>query len=108
MSYMNEINSYGIDLSYISEASPFELIGTLVKRDELEKVRNFMTDEEAKRLELYDDELLAKAQEFYNVIKGVYKFQNRQQPSHWWANIDLVASGKLLVDTKKKAQLSIA
>ena len=98
MSYLEKIDSYGVDLDYIEETSPFELIGTLVKRDELESVKDFLTYDEKIKLAEYDLKLFNNAQKFYDAIKEVYQFQNRKPLSHWWANIDLVVSGKLPVN----------
>ena len=92
------IDSYGVDFDFIEESSPFELIGTLVKRDELEQVKNYLIDDEKIKLAEYDKKLLNNAQKFYNAIKEVYQFQNRKPLSHWWSNIDLVVSGKLPVN----------
>ena len=109
MTYMEKIDSYGVDLDFIDEISPFELIGTLVKRDELEEVKNSLTYAEKIKLAEYDEKLFNNAQKFYNAIKEVYQFQfqNRKPISHWWSNIDLVVSGKLPVNfqtTKIKSQ----
>lgn len=98
MSYMKEIHSYGADLSFMEDTSPFELIGALVKRDKLEEVRDDLTEEERRQLEKYDRDLLANAKRFYELIKEVYQFQNRKPLKYWWTNIDLVASGKLTVE----------
>ena len=98
MTYMEKIDSYGVDLDFIEETSPFELIGTLVKRDELEEVKNSLTYAEKIKLAEYDEKLLNNAKKFYNAIKEVYQFQNRKPISHWWSNIDLVVSGKLPVN----------
>ena len=107
MTYMEKIDSYGVDLDFIEETSPFELIGTLVKRDELEEVKNSLTYDEKIKLAEYDKKLFNNAQKFYNAIKEVYQFQNRKSLSHWWSNIDLVVSGKLSVNlhtAKMKSQ----
>jgi len=95
---MEKIDSYGVDLDFIEETSPFELIGTLVKRDEIEEVKDFLTYDEKIKLAEYDRKLFNNAQKFYNAIKEVYQFQNRKPLSHWWSNIDLVVSGKLPVN----------
>lgn len=98
MSYMEKIHSYGEDLAFMEEVSPFELIGTLVKRDEIEAVRGSLSKEELEQLEKYDRDLLSHAQQFYDLIREVYQFQNRKPLKYWWSNIDLVATGKLSVD----------
>ena len=98
MSYMEKIHSYGEDLAFMESVSPFELIGALVKRDEIEAVRSSLSKEELSQLEKYDKNLLSHAQQFYDLIKEVYQFQNRKPLKYWWSNIDLVATGKLSVD----------
>ena len=95
---MKDIHSYGTDLSFMEDTSPFELIGTLVKRDKLEEARAAFSTEELQQLEQYDRDLLANAKRFYDLIKEVYQFQNRKPLKYWWSNIDLVATGKLTVE----------
>ena len=105
---MEKIDSYGVDLDFIEETSPFELIGTLVKRDELEEVKNSLTYDEKMKLAEYDLKLFNNAQKFYDAIKEVYQFQNRKPLSHWWTNIDLVVSGKLPINLQKPQRRAFA
>ena len=98
MSYMDEIQSYGTDLSCMEDVSPFELIGALVKRDKLEDARDNLNAEELQQLKEFDQKLLDNAGRFYELIKEVYHFQNRRPLKYWWSNIDLVASGKLTIN----------
>jgi hypothetical protein len=98
MSYMDKIKNYGMDIDYIDSVSPFELIGTLVNRDELAGDYEKLSTEEKILLKQYDKKLLKNATRFYEALKGVYHFQNRKPLGYWWSNIDLVVAGKLNVD----------
>ena len=91
---MDKIDSYGIDLEYIGEASDFELIGTLVKRDELEEIYNQLSVEEKMRLQKYDEILFDNAEKFYNTIKNVYSFQDKKTAGSWWSNINFLVNQK--------------
>ena len=91
---MDKIDSYGIDLEYIGEASDFELIGTLVKRDELEEIYNQLSVEEKMKLQEYDEILFNNADKFYESIKNVYSFQNKRLAGNWWSNINLMVNQK--------------
>ena len=91
---MDKIDSYGIDLEYIGEASDFELIGTLVKRDELEEIYNQLSVDEKMKLQEYDEILFNNADKFYESIKNVYSFQNKRLAGNWWSNINLMVNQK--------------
>ena len=91
---MDKIDSYGIDLEYIGEASDFELIGTLVKRDELEEIYNQLSVDERVKLQKYDEILFNNADKFYESIKNVYSFQNKIPAGNWWSNINLLVNQK--------------
>jgi len=101
MSYMDKIKIYGMDLDYIDSVSPFELIGTLVIRDELEGNYDKLSNEEKILLKQNDKKLLKNAKRFYEALKEVYHFQNRKPHGYWWSNLDLVVSGKIKVDLNR-------
>ena len=92
--YMDKIDSYGIDLEYIGEASDFELIGTLVKRDELEEIYDQLSVKEKLKLQEYDEILINNFDKFYESIKNVYSFQNIKPESKWWSYISLLVNQK--------------
>ena len=95
-SNIEKIKNYGLDLDYIGDISPFELIGTLILRDDIAKAD--LTFREKALLKSYDKKLLENAENFYNELKKVYDFQNRKPLDYWWSNIDLVVNGEIIVD----------
>ncbi|TWH48546.1 hypothetical protein [Sporomusa sp. KB1] len=92
------IKNYGMDIEECGEGSPFELINTLAIRDTLEEQYNLLSVEEQSLLYEYDRRLVERAHEFYNELSKVYSFQNQKPITHWWAHLDKVVNGDLVID----------
>lgn len=82
--------------------SPFDTIHILTLRDELEERYSDLTDQEKKNLFAVDLKLLKNAQIFYSELSKVYKFGADKPLENWWAHIDKVVSGDLMVDLRKR------
>lgn len=102
LSYLQLIKNYGIDIAECDDVSSFELIATLVNRDKLEESYDNLSGEEKDLLISYDKLLLDNAKKFYDELSKVYSFNNSKQLTHWWAHIDKVVSGELIVDLEKR------
>lgn len=101
LSNLQLIKNYGMDIDDCINKdvlSPFDLIGTLVVRDSLEEAYNKLSIQEQLLLREYDEKLLAHAHEFYYELRKVYSFNTVKPQNHWWAHIDKVVSGDLIVD----------
>jgi hypothetical protein len=94
------IKRYGFDVENI-EFSGIELMDTIAMRDTLEQNYSSLSKEEKRLLDLADKTLLDNAQSFYQEMNEFMNFSKADfsQPfSNWWAHIDKVVSGELIVD----------
>lgn len=101
LSNLQLIKNYGMDINDCKNndiLSPFDLIQTLAVRDSLEEEYYNLSGQEQMLLREYDENLLACAHDFYYELSKVYNFNTERPLSHWWAHIDKVVSGYLIVD----------
>ena len=102
MTNQKRIETYGIDIDYISKVSAFELVNTLAIRDAIEEDYYSLTADEQTLLFEYDRKLLEKAELFYNELSQFYSFNGLRPINYWWTHIDKVVTGELIVDLYKR------
>lgn len=82
------------------ELSPFELHNTLSIRDELEQLKNEMTNEQRKVLYKYDLQVINNADVLAKHIGEIWDFEHNKNINEWYWHLDKVAAGKFDINIK--------
>ncbi|TCS96869.1 hypothetical protein [Hazenella coriacea] len=97
------IENYGIDLEDdLEDVSPFEYNYTFHTRDFLAKEYCKLDDRGKEQLLNYDQVLLERAQDLYQLMSLVMNWEDNVAPiNYWWWHLDKVITGKMKVLVEK-------
>ena len=96
------VRNYGLDVLDELDVSPFEYVDTFRMRDFLSEKYIKLDSLKKELLNLYDNILLNRDEEFFNYLKTLNVFTNSDNPvKYWWWHLEKVVSGELIVDVDK-------